>query len=44
VLWLGATWATLCMHWAYGVGFLHALLDHALGRRRPGAGATRLTR
>jgi glycosyltransferase involved in cell wall biosynthesis len=44
LVWLGATWATLCMHWGYGVGFLHALLDHALGRRRPGAGATRLTR
>ncbi len=42
--WLGVAWATLCMHWAYGAGFLHALLDHALGRRRPGAGATRLTR
>ena len=43
-LWLGVAWATVCMHWAYGTGFLHALADHALRRGRAGPAATRLTR
>lgn len=42
--WLAVAWATLCMHWAYGTGFLHALADHALRGRRAGRAATRLTR
>ncbi len=43
-LWLGVAWATLCMHWAYGAGFVHALADHGLRRGRAGRAATRLTR
>lgn len=42
--WLAVAWATLCMHWAYGTGFLHALADHALRGGRAGRAATRLTR
>ncbi len=42
--WLAVAWATLCMHAAYGTGFLHALLDHALRGGRAGRAATRLTR
>jgi succinoglycan biosynthesis protein ExoA len=43
-LWLGVAWATVCMHWAYGTGFQHALADHLLRRGRAGHAATRLTR
>jgi succinoglycan biosynthesis protein ExoA len=42
--WLAVAWATLCMHVAYGTGFLHALLDHALRGGKAGRAATRLTR
>lgn len=42
--WLSVAWATLCMHWAYGAGFLHAVLDHVFRGGRAGRAATRLTR
>ena len=42
--WLAVAWATVCMHWAYGIGFVHALIDHALRGGRAGRAATRLTR
>jgi len=43
-VWLGVAWATVCMHWAYGTGFLHAVVDQTLRRGRAGRAATRLTR
>ena len=41
--WLGVAWAFACMHFGYGIGFAHGLVDQLL-RRSAGAQATGLTR
>ena len=42
--WVGIAWATVCMHGAYGAGFLHGVIDAVVRRGRAGRAATRLTR
>ena len=41
---LGIAWAFGCMHFGYGIGFGHALVDRVLLRRGARTAATRLTR
>jgi len=41
---VGIAWAFGCMHFGYGVGFGHALIDRVLLRRGTRDAATRLTR
>ena len=44
VRWLSIAWSFVCMHFAYGFGFGHALIDLCAGRKNAGEFVTRLTR